>query len=73
VLGRIQRGGSPSSFDRILASRMGEHAIECLNQGKSSRCIAIKGSDIVDYDITEALAMQRHIQTHLVKVIDRLK
>jgi 6-phosphofructokinase 1 len=73
VLGRIQRGGSPSSFDRILASRMGEYAVECLNQGKSSRCVGIKGNDIVDFDITEALAMQRHIQTHLVKVIDRLK
>jgi 6-phosphofructokinase 1 len=73
VLGRIQRGGAPSSFDRILASRMGEYAIECLNKGKSSRCIGIRGNDMVDYDIIEALDMQRHIQTHLVKVMDRLK
>jgi len=73
VLGRIQRGGSPSAFDRILASRMGAYAIDCLMEGKSGRCIAIVGSDIVDYDIYEALAMQRNPHTHLLKVIDTLK
>lgn len=73
ILGRIQRGGSPSAFDRILASRMGAYAIDCLMEGKSGRCIAIVGSDIVDYDIYEALAMQRNPHTHLLKVIDTLK
>jgi 6-phosphofructokinase 1 len=73
ILGRIQRGGSPSAFDRILASRMGAYAIDCLMEGKSGRCIAIVGSDIVDFDIYEALAMQRNPHTHLLKVIDTLK
>jgi len=73
VLGRIQRGGSPSAFDRILASRMGEYAIQCLNEGKSSRCIGVRGQTLVDYDIHEALAMQREKHTALVNVIDRLK
>lgn len=73
VLGRIQRGGSPSAFDRILASRMGAYAIDCLIEGKSGRCIAMVGSEIVDYDIYEALAMQRNPHTHLLKVIDTLK
>ncbi|HAK05240.1 MAG TPA: 6-phosphofructokinase [Firmicutes bacterium] len=73
VLGRIQRGGSPSAFDRILASRMGAYAIDCLVQGKSGRCIAIVGNEMVDYDIYEALAMQRNPHTHLVRVIDNLK
>jgi len=73
VLGRIQRGGSPSAFDRILASRMGAYAIDCLIQGKSGRCIAIVGNEIVDYDIYEALAMQRNKHSHLVKVVDNLK
>lgn len=73
VLGRIQRGGSPSAFDRILASRMGEFAVQCLNEGKSGRCIGVRGQTLVDYDIYEALAMQREKHTKLVQVIDRLK
>ena len=73
VLGRIQRGGSPSAFDRILASRMGEFAVQCLNEGKSSRCIGVKGLQLVDVDIHEALTMQREKHTKVVQVIDRLK
>ncbi len=73
VLGRIQRGGSPSAFDRILASRMGAYAIDCLVAGKSGRCIAINGNEMVDYDIYEALAMQRNPHSHLLRVIDNLK
>ncbi len=73
VLGRIQRGGSPSAFDRILASRMGEYAVQCLNEGKSSRCIGVQGQQLVDIDIHEALAMQRQKHTSVVQVIDRLK
>ncbi|MEN9819832.1 MAG: 6-phosphofructokinase isozyme 1 [Bacillota bacterium] len=73
VLGRIQRGGSPSAFDRILASRMGEYAVQCLNEGKTSRCIGVRGQELVDFDIYEALAMQRAKHTSIVNVIDRLK
>jgi 6-phosphofructokinase 1 len=73
VLGRIQRGGSPSAFDRILASRMGEYAVQCLNEGKSSRCIGVRGQQLVDVDIHEALVMQREKHTKVVQVIDRLK
>ena len=73
VLGRIQRGGSPSAFDRILASRMGEYAVQCLNEGKSSRCIGVRGQQLVDVDIHEALTMQREKHTKVVQVIDRLK
>jgi 6-phosphofructokinase 1 len=73
VLGRIQRGGSPSAFDRILASRMGEYAVQCLNEGKSSRCIGVRGQQLIDVDIHEALAMQREKHTKVVQVIDRLK
>jgi 6-phosphofructokinase 1 len=73
VLGRIQRGGSPSAFDRILASRMGEYAVQCLNEGKTSRCIGVKGQALIDLDIYEALAMQRQMHSGIVNVIDRLK
>ena len=58
VLGHVQRGGSPSAFDRILASRMGVHAVELLLEGKSAKVVGIKNNKIIDMDIYEALAME---------------
>jgi 6-phosphofructokinase 1 len=60
VLGYIQRGGSPTARDRMLASRMGYKAIELLLQdGMTSKAVGIKGDDIVYYDLEEALKMPR--------------
>lgn len=59
VLGHVQRGGSPSAYDRILASRMGYYAVSLLNQGKSNRVVTIQDSHVCDFDITEALAMKK--------------
>ncbi len=58
VLGYTQRGGSPSAFDRILASRMGSRAVEVLLEGKTSRVVGIKRNEIIDIDIKEALSME---------------
>ena len=55
VLGHIQRGGSPMVFDRVLASRLGEHAVKLLMSGKSARCIGIQNGQMVDHDIIECL------------------
>ncbi len=55
VLGYIQRGGVPTSFDRILASKMGSRAIELIAEGKTNRAIGIKCNKIIDLDIVEAL------------------
>ena len=57
VLGYIQRGGSPSAKDRIVASRMGLQAIELLLEGRFNRVVIYRDSHIIDYDIAEALAM----------------
>lgn len=59
VLGYIQRGGSPTARDRMLASRMAYRAVELLLADSTSRAIGIKGSQIVDYDLEEALSMKR--------------
>lgn len=59
ILGHVQRGGSPTLRDRVIASRMGYHAAELLNKGISNRVVALDGDDIVDYDITEALNKER--------------
>ena len=55
VLGHIQRGGSPMAFDRVLASRMGAHAVELLMEGKSARCIGIQNGQLVNHDIIKCL------------------
>jgi 6-phosphofructokinase 1 len=73
VLGRIQRGGSPSAFDRILAARMGVFAIELLLQGKSGRCVGIVQNHLVDYDIYDALKLERDKHVQLLNVIATLK
>ena len=59
VLGHIQRGGAPSAFVRVLASRMCSKAIELLMEGKTSRVVGIKDNEIFDQDIDEALALER--------------
>lgn len=59
VLGHVQRGGSPTLRDRVMASRMGDHAVQLLDKGIGNRVVAFRESKIVDFDITEALDMKR--------------
>lgn len=68
VLGHVQRGGSPTVRDRVIASRMGFHAVELLEQGIGNRVVAMKSGEIVDYDITEALAMKKPFEDHLYEI-----
>lgn len=55
VLGHIQRGGSPTAFDRILASRMGAYAVELLMAGHGGRCVGIENNRLVHHDIIDAI------------------
>jgi len=73
VLGRVQRGGSPSASDRVLAARMGAYAIDCLLDGKGGVCVGIVNNKIVDYDIYEALALPRDKHVSMLRLIDILK
>ena len=61
VLGHVQRGGSPTARDRMVATNMGYHAVRLLAEGKTCRVVAMNGDDIVDYDINEALGMKKEI------------
>ncbi|MBL4936280.1 6-phosphofructokinase [Clostridium sp. YIM B02515] len=72
ILGHIQRGGSPSAFDRILASRMGARAVELLMEEKTGRVIGIKGGDIIDLDTNEALAIPRKFDEKLYEIAKSL-
>ena len=59
ILGHIQRGGSPTAFDRIIASKMGARSVELLLEGKSSRVVGLKGNKIIDIEIDEALSTEK--------------
>ncbi len=68
VLGHVQRGGSPTVRDRVVASEMGHYAVELLKAGKGDRVVAMQQNKIVDFDITEALAMKKTIDRHLLEI-----
>lgn len=74
ILGHLQRGGSPTAKDRVMASVMGAYAVDALMGGKSNRVVAYKDGKYVDYDIEEALAMQKEIdpfQYSVAKILAR--
>ena len=65
VLGHVQRGGSPSAFDRILASQMGKRSVELLLQNKSGRVLGTKCNEIIDLEIREALSMKKKLNREM--------
>ena len=65
ILGHIQRGGSPSARDRIIATQMGNCAVLTLLAGKDKRIIAMQHGEIVDIDIEEALEMKKTLNEEL--------
>lgn len=68
ILGHVQRGGSPTLRDRVVASAMGHHAVELLSKGIGDRVVAMQGGQIVDLDITEALNMKRVFDEELYNI-----
>lgn len=68
VLGYIQRGGSPTAADIILASRMGYHAVELLENNIGNRVVCIRDNKITDCDINEALSMESRFDKELYEL-----
>jgi 6-phosphofructokinase 1 len=64
VLGHLQRGGSPTGFDRWLATRFGAAALRLALQGGFGRMVALRGGDIVDVTLDEALASPKRVDVH---------
>lgn len=65
ILGHVQRGGSPTVRDRVIATQMGYHAVELLARGESRRVVAMKDETVVDYPIVEALQMHKEYEFDL--------
>ena len=72
VLGHIQRGGSPTAFDRVLAARLGARAVELLIEGKGGRAVGIEKNQLVDYDIIEALGRKHTLDMNLARLAQEL-
>lgn len=68
VLGHVQRGGSPTVRDRVAASQMGYKAVQLLMDGIGNRVVVQKDDHIIDYDIYEALNMERSVNDELYKI-----
>ena len=72
ILGHLQRGGMPSAYDRILASRMGYAAIEALMEGQRNVMIGIKNDEIVYVPISRAVKNNKPIDAELISVLNVL-
>lgn len=70
ILGHVQRGGSPTARDRVLASQFGNLAVSLLSEGKSNRVVGIHNDVLVDYDLHEALAMKKEFPMDLYNMSD---
>ncbi len=72
ILGHLQRGGSPSAFDRILASRLGVGAIQALLEGQRNVLIGIHNDDIVYIPFVEAIKDDKPLDKSLIRVLNEL-
>ena len=72
VLGHIQRGGSPTANDRILAAQLGSEAVKALMEGADSHCVGIHNNQMVRMTIEEAVNMPRTISSKLLELCDIL-
>ena len=68
ILGYMQRGGSPTCKDRFYASIMGAYAADIICQGKTNRVVAYQHGEFTDFDIDEALKMQKDLPDYMVRV-----
>jgi len=77
VLGHIQRGGSPSAFDRVLATRYGLGAIDMVHRGEFGHMAALHGNKIISIPLAEAIASNRKVDPEIldaaVGILDKLE
>jgi 6-phosphofructokinase 1 len=69
ILGHVQRGGSPTSFDRLLASRMGAEAVKALLRGETSVMTALHGTSIVTVPLQGVLEKKKQLDMSLVELV----
>ncbi|EGC02761.1 MULTISPECIES: 6-phosphofructokinase [Ruminococcus] len=70
ILGHVQRGGSPTVRDRVIATQMGYHAVELLEKGIGNRVVGMRDNKIYDVDIQEALSMTKPFEDELYAILN---
>jgi 6-phosphofructokinase 1 len=70
VLGHLQRGGTPTAYDRILATRFGVRAIELVNEGRFGRMVALQGNRIVDVSLDEATSKTKTVDPEIYGIAE---
>lgn len=68
ILGHLQRGGSPTVKDRVYASIMGSKAVGLLLEGKTNRVVGYRHGEYIDFDINDALRMQKEIPDYQLEI-----
>lgn len=71
-IGHVQRGGSPSMADRMLAARLGNAAVRLLLEGKTKRVVGIRDNKIIDMDIIEAVSMKKVFDKELYETLQMI-
>jgi len=72
VLGHIQRGGTPSASDRVLASRLGGKAVQLLMDGETGKLVALKNNELNAYDFTYVLTKERTLNEEMYELVKQL-
>ncbi len=72
ILGYMQRGGSPTCRDRVYATMMGGMAVDLLCEGKSNRVVGYRNGEFKDFDIDEALVMNKGVGDYMVKMSEAM-
>ena len=66
MLGHVQRGGSPTVFDRVLATRMGVYAVDLIKEGKMARMVALRGDKMVDIPLADVARVRRGVDAEFL-------
>ena len=72
TIGHIQRGGSPSMADRMLAAQFGNKAVHLLKDGVGNRVVGIRKNEIIDMDIIEAVSMKKKFNYELYETLQMI-
>jgi 6-phosphofructokinase 1 len=67
TLGHLQRGGSPSAYDRVLATRLGIHAARLALQGEFGKMVALRGLNIVAVPLSDAVGEMRTLSPEIME------
>jgi 6-phosphofructokinase 1 len=73
ILGYIQRGGSPTAFDRLLGTRLGVHAVRQLVQGEKGKMVGLIGNQVVATDLDEVISSRREVDLSLYELAQMLE